>query len=93
MCVCVCVCVCWDLGKEGIVEGRRLPSSPALSFGYSRAVRSLCVWRLYKVRSDHHGRLSSRGGGNEVFMVSVDVNHREKRKKLEGQVKLLNVRR
>ena len=52
----------------------------------------VCVCgRLYKVRSDHHGPLSSRGSGNDVFMVSVDVNHREKRKKLEGQVKRLNV--
>ena len=38
-----CVCVCVELGEEGIVDGRRPPSSPALSFGCSRAVRGLCV--------------------------------------------------
>ena len=90
--------MCVELGEEGIVDGRRPPSSPALSFGCSRAVRGLCVCvggggggRLYKVRSNHHGPLLSRGSSNEVFMVSVDVNHHEKRKKLEEQVKLLNV--
>ena len=70
--------MCCELGEEGIVDCKRSPSLSALSSGWSRAVRGL--WGgggLYKVRSDHHAPLLSRGIGNEVFLVSVDIRKKK----------------
>ena len=58
----LCSCVC-VLGVRGE--------------GYCRGCVCELGGGLYKVRSDHHAPLLSRGIGNEVFLVSVDIRKKK----------------